>query len=263
MDPRTLNRGYSAVATTDTTIAVIGAQAVMVWDEIRRLQGGTLAKVRAYVVPLSGVGWVDFTWSVAHGPPPPVSTPQQIKIAPEERRMLADWNGQDQSSVARQVIKVADEWFRHCTELAEREMALAALAAEERPAPRGPTGPTGAVGPTGRTGRTGPIVTGTGAYGVSATPAEQRKMYEELQRQMEEMRRQSRVARSAEELTIETTTGITGPPDVSLPPPSAGHETIEGVFVPLAGQTVVGASDGTSDGLSDPGDHVAEPHVGG
>lgn len=228
---------------------------VKVWDESRGLPGGTRATVDAYVVPASGVGWVDCKWRARRAL---TISPQ---VSPEHQRMLADWTGQTQSSIVRQVIVVADAWFAHCTELAERELAVVALAAEQQAAPRGPIGATGPTGPS--KGRSTASFSGTGPSGPSAMPApgpavepapagwplsfgaaSQRQVRDELKRQMETMRRAGTL------------------PPIQLPSPSAGHEAVEGVFVPLAGETVFGTPESTGDGLGDSGDHVPKPNVG-
>lgn len=82
------------------------------------------AWVVAMVVPSSGVGWVDMHWHARN------------EIVPaQSRRVLADWSGQNRAAVLRQVIPLADDWFRYCEEQAERERAVRALAPPKTPSP--------------------------------------------------------------------------------------------------------------------------------
>lgn len=208
--------------------STVEAYVIRVWSERREIAGGTVATVEAYVVPKSGVGWVDFNW---HGmtAPAPAHVGRRINIKPERRRLLADWSGHEQSTIVRQVLTVVDGWFVHCTEVAEREVALIALAAEEARRPMGPTG-----------------VTGPGGIG-GPTVSQGRQLTEELRRQMEQMRRAG---------TLPNSSALAGSTS-----PGAGDQAVEGVLFPFAGETSFGTPESPSDGLSDLGDYVAEPHV--
>jgi hypothetical protein len=188
----------------------------LVWKEIKSLPGDTVAKVEAYVVPQSGVGWIDFDWGFRF------ALRTRHFVRPEHRRILADWTKRDQSSVVREVIKLADEWFIYCHAVAEREVAAAALAAHQ-PEYQSPMGPVGVTGPSSLSG-------------ISAPPVLTREILEAMR----------------------SGGGASG----GLSTPDAGQQAVQGVFVPFAGETVFGTAESTSDGLSDLGYHVSEPQVG-
>jgi len=199
--------------------STVEAYVIRVWSERREIAGGTVATVEAYVVPKSGVGWVDCSWHVMTAPAP-VHVGRRLNIKPEHRRMLADWTGCEQASIARQVLAVADGWFVHCTEVAEREVALIALAAEEALRPMGPIGVTGPSFPR---------------------VAQGKQLTEELTRQMEQMRR----------------VGTLPPNSIALggsTSPGSGDQAVEGVLFPFAGQAVFGTPGSAGDGLGNLGD---------
>ena len=227
-------------------ISSVEAYVIKLWEEQRELPGGTRATVRAYVVPQSGVGWVDCAWMT---PVRGVQPRQLLKISPERRRMLADWTGHDQASIVRQVIVVADGWFAHCTELAEREQAAAALAAAQPP-------PFGGE------------LSGTYPPSPHAKQAQlTQQMLEQLRRQLEKMREQALPTASTPALFREgqheleklaAGEGLLA----ELPSPDPGHQAVKGVLFPFAGETVLGPTERASDGLSYPTDDVTKPHVG-
>jgi hypothetical protein len=95
---------------------------VPVWDEKRDL-GNTKVTVAAFVVPESGVGWVDFEWRDGS-----VTNRTHGGVLPVRKRMLADWSGKSHAEAVRAVIEAADAWFVYCTEQAEREKVVRALA---------------------------------------------------------------------------------------------------------------------------------------
>lgn len=177
------------------------------------MPGDTVATVTASVVPSSGVGWVDCTWEAK------VSRARPFRVNPEERRLLADWRDQDHARVVRQVIPVADEWFAHCTQLAERELAVVALAAAAEPSMvRGPIGMTGP----------GPII-------PTGQPRMQ-QLVEHLRKQMAELQKSSPVGvLGGVELRSLFPEGYFGDaeesvldPSSPLPPPGVGGEFVQG-----------------------------------
>ena len=88
-----------------------------IWGEERDLSGKAVATVKVFVVPASGVGWVDCAWRRA----------KFDMGGLEQRRILANWEGRSHASIVREVIKVADEWFVYAGEQAERQAAVVAL----------------------------------------------------------------------------------------------------------------------------------------
>ena len=217
-----------------------------IWQERKELPADTVAKIEAYVVPQSGVGWIDCDWGCRIVPPSRGPT-----IRPERRRILADWDGRDHSSVVRDVIKVADEWFAYCREMAEREAAAAALAAEEPSAPSPPKGPWGVTGPSGPA-LPNPVppspnlISGGGELAVTLGAEELKELLsamkpEDVRGVLRELWHAGRV----------------------LSPPEAGSDSVEGVLPLLAGQAIGVSPEGAGDGLSDLGDHIPEPKVSG
>jgi len=93
-------------------------QAQLIWCEQRSLPGAE-AKVTAFMVPASNVGWVDCEWH---------KLVRMVAWPAERHRVLADWSGQSLADATRQVIALADEWFTYCVAQAEREVAVKALA---------------------------------------------------------------------------------------------------------------------------------------
>lgn len=95
-------------------------RADVVWKEWREI-GAVVAGARANVVPVSGVGWIDFAWYVNNG------RGDNSGPAQGSKRVLADWRGKVRSEVVREVLPLADGWFEYC----EREAAVQALAAQQ------------------------------------------------------------------------------------------------------------------------------------
>lgn len=93
--------------------------AEQLWKEGRGL-ADTVSEVEAYVVPASGVGWIEFMWRRREF----ASSPRNL----ERKRLVCDWAGQTRSAVTRQVIALADEWFVYCEGQARREAVVLALA---------------------------------------------------------------------------------------------------------------------------------------
>ncbi len=82
-----------------------GFKVLTLWKETRALPAGAMAEVEAFVVPASGVGWVELSlWSFS------------ASALGQKSRLLGDWYGQSQASVTRQVVRLADEWFAYCEE---------------------------------------------------------------------------------------------------------------------------------------------------
>lgn len=207
------------------------------WRERREMPGNTAATVEAYVVPASGVGWVDCTWNGKTVPAP------RFKIKPEQRRLLADWTGLDHSSIVRQVVPVADEWFAHCTQLAERELAVVALAAAAEPVmDRGPIGMTGP---------------GPGPPSGIARRQQLERLVEHLRKKMEELQR-STPGNGIGGIDWPSLfpEGYFGAKDggyadlVHRPLPPQGEEQApsQGLLSTPVGSAVLGATESTSDG---------------
>lgn len=213
------------------SIAAPVGRVEVLWRERRDMPGDTVATVTASVVPSSGVGWVDCIWEAK------VSRARPFRVNPEERRLLADWRDQDHARVVRQVIPVADEWFAHCTQLAERELAVAALAAAAEPAMM--HGPIGMTGP-------GPII-------PTGQPRMQ-QLVEHLRKQMAELQKSSPVGvrgvlggvdlrslfpegyfgdaeesrREGYHVIVRDSDGRVLDPSSPLPPPGVGGEFVQG-----------------------------------
>lgn len=99
-------------------------RAVELWKESRGLPASTVAEIEAYVVPASGVGWIDFAFRHQ-------GSLGQRSRCPERKRLLCDWAGQSQAAATRQIVALADEWFAYCEEEARKEAAVVALAQED------------------------------------------------------------------------------------------------------------------------------------
>jgi hypothetical protein len=194
-----------------------------VWTEERRIRGG-LATVQSFVVPKTGVGWVDFHWRT----PRPTET--------TSKRLLADWSGVPRAALIRQVVGLADDWFKHCAELAEREAAFLALrkqAAEQEQAKR----PGKAAGQRLRAGSLRSALGSAGPHLMGDLPSWE----------------------------VEDLLGFD--PEQTLSPfgsaaPEVGGDPVQGRFSSFARRAVRGATEDAGDGLGDLGDGVTKPEVG-
>jgi len=196
-----------------------GAAVEAIWNE-RRGIGVPGAKVTASIVPSSGVGWIDFEWVLG-------------VLVPQRKRMLADWAGRSRAEVVRAVIKMADDWFAHCTEEWEREQAVAALAGPPKPAQPDPW----------------------------TEVKQQQTLMDRLMR--DRLARKAKAASLAEsddadfDALLDEVEGM----GMGSAPPYGRQDGVQRVLATLAGGAGLGAPEHPSDGLRDPGDHITEPEV--
>ena len=225
-------------------------RAMAVWNETRELPGNTKATVTAFVVPMSGVGWVDCEWSQR-----PLGRERLERKLPEMHRVLADWSGKDHAAMVRDVIPLSDEWFKYCGEQAEREVAVKALAGApptvQRSAPNNlQPGTFGPMGPT-----VNPPLGGVSSQPLQETMQQLQELHERLEEQ------QSKLAQGQAMTEWDRLYRIAGHFGAS-PPPDAGGEVVEGVLAGFTGQAVFGSTESSGNGLGYAGDSVAKSEMG-